>query len=438
MAAQFKGFGSIQTNSRNDSARLDETVDIIKWIDKKWVPIRILPIAPLQVRQVWIKIYGGKEKKEFNVPRYAINFDPSNPEKPKKGVRCPYMELADKFKDLKEKPVRASDFWLFNVIDRDMQEEGPPRKSPKPTKAEAKSGHKDINSDTWTPVKVARFTMTSIMRLNELSEDNIVKDKKTKAKKQYDATDETYGFDVKVKFKKDAPGTDKYSIDKVDGGSTPLTKEEKAYLTWNLTEELLDATGRMSEKQAFEDVKRMEIVGGDEVEDDDDEDDDDGKAKKSKKKSRSLDDDDDDDDDDKKSKKKKKNKAKELFKDDDDEDEDEDEDDEDDKKSKKSKKSDKKSSKSSKDKDVKSSKKKKSSKSKIDDDDEDDDEDDKKSKKSSKKSSDKKSSKSKDDDKKSKKSTKKDAWKDDDKKSKKGGAKEKVKSKDKAKVKKKK
>lgn len=435
MAAQFKGFNSIHTNSRNDSARLDEVIDVIKWVDKKWVPIRVLPLAPLQVRQAWIKIYGGKERKEFAVPRYVVNFDPNNPEKPKKGVRCPYSELVTD----KDGPVRVSDFWLFNVIDRDMQEEGPPRRASKPTKEEKSSGFKDINSETWTPVKVARFTMTSIMRMTELSEDNIVKNKKTKAKEQYDASDAKYGFDVKVKYKKDAPGTDKYSIDKVDGGATPLTDEEKKYLVWKLDEALLDATGRMTEKQALEDVKRMEIVGGAQPDDDDDDDDDD-KKKKSKKKSRSLDD--DDDDDDKKKKSKKKNKAKDLFKDDDDDDDD----DEDDKKSKKSKKSSKKSS------DKKSTKDKvKSKKSKKDDDDDDDDDEDDKPKKSSKKSSDKKASKDKvkskskkskiDEDDKPKKKAKKDSWKDDEKSSKKstkGGAKEKVKSKDKAKVKKKK
>lgn len=398
MVAKFKGFGSIQTNSRNDSARLDEVIDLIKWIDKKWVPIRILPRAPLQVRQAWIKIYAGKDKKEITIPRYVVNFDPENPEKPKKGVRCPYSELVTD----KDGPVRVSDFWLFNVIDRDMQDEGAPRKGKgaKPTKEEAKTGFKDINSDTWTPVKVARFTMTMIMRMNELSEDNIIKDKKTKKKSQYDATDENYGFDVKVKFKKDAPGTDKYSIDKVDGGCTPLTKEEKGYLVWELTEKLLDATGRLTEKQALEDVKRMEIVGGNTADDDDDDDDD---RKKSKKKSRSLDD--DDDDDKKKKKSKDKKKSKELFKDDDDDDDDDDDGD-DDKKSKKSK-----SKKSAKSDDKKSSKKSKKS---IDDDD--------------------------DKPKKSKKSSKESSWKEDKKSSKKdkGGVKEKSKSKDKDKKAKKK
>lgn len=375
--SSFKGFGSIKTNARNDSVRMEEVVDMIKYVDKKWKPIRLLPHAPLQVRQIWINIYTGADNKEISIPRYDISFDPTNPEKPKKGVRCPFKALIGP--DKKTSPARSGDFWLFNAIDRDKQEEGAPRKSPKPTKEELKSGFKDINSETWTPVGVARFTMTMIMRMNELSEDNKRKNKKTGKKEQYDATDADYGFDVKVKYKKDAPGTDKYSIDKVDDGAVPLTKEEKAYLIWDLTEKLLDATGRMTEEQANEDVKRMKVVGADIADDDDDDDDEDDKKSSKGKKKRSLDDDDDDEDDKKKSK--KKGSGKKPFDDDDDEDED----DEDDKKKSK------KSSKSSDKKSSKSGDKKKSGK-KVNFDDDDDEDDKKKSKKSSK-SGDKKSSK---------------------------------------------
>uniref|UniRef100_A0AB39CDX9 Single strand DNA binding protein n=1 Tax=Pseudomonas phage HRDY3 TaxID=3236930 RepID=A0AB39CDX9_9VIRU len=340
-SAVFKGMGSIKTSSRgNDSTKLDELVDMIVWPKNKYFPFRILPIMPLQVRQVWIKLWAGakgKEKREVNIPRYAIDFDPNDPETPKKGVKCPYMALAEKFKGQKEKPVRASDFWLFNVIDRDMQEEGPPRKASKPTKEEKKTGFKDINSETWTPVRVARLTMTSINRLQELSEENKVKDKKTGKTAQYDVSDAKYGFDVKLKFKPDAAGTDKYTIDKADG-PTKLTDEEQGYLVWNLTEELLDASGRMTEKQAREDVKRMEIIGGEDLDDDEDEEEDE-KPKKKKAKSTSL----DDDEDDEKPKKKKKKSV--SF----------DEDEEDEKPKKKKKKS------SDDDEDEKPKKKKKSS-----------------------------------------------------------------------------
>lgn len=378
MGAAFKGFNSIKTKSRNDALKLDDVIDIIQLPKNKYFTFRILPIMPLHVRQVWIKLWAGgkgKEKRVVSIPRYAINFDPANPEKPKKGVKCPYMEMAAKFEGQKEAPVRAGDFWLFNVIDREKQDEGAPRKSPSPSKSEKKTGFKDINTESWTPVRVMRLTSTSINRLQELSEENKVKDKKTKKTAQFDASDARYGFDVKIKFKPDAPGTDKYALDPA-GGPSKLTDEEQSYLVWNLTEELLDATGRMEEDAAREDIKRMEIVGAESVDDDEDEDDDDdrpskSKGKKSKSKSTALDDDDDDDDDDDKPKKSKKSK---------------------DKKSSKDKSKDK----------VKKSKKA----SKLDDDDDDDENDEEPKPKKSSKSKDKVKKSSKDSDKKSSKSSK--------------------------------
>lgn len=388
MGAAFKGFNSIKTKSRNDALKLDDVIDIIQLPKNKYFTFRILPIMPLHVRQVWIKLWAGgkgKEKRVVSIPRYAINFDPSNPEKPKKGVKCPYMELAAKFEGQKEAPVRAGDFWLFNVIDREKQDEGAPRKSPSPSKSEKKTGFKDINTETWTPVRVMRLTSTSINRLQELSEENKVKDKKTKKTAQFDASDARYGFDVKIKFKPDAPGTDKYALDPA-GGPSKLTDEEQSYLVWNLTEELLDATGRMEEDAAREDIKRMEVVGAESVDDDEDEDDEDdrpskGKGKKSKSKSTALDDDDDDDDD--KPKKSKKSKDKKSSKDkskdkvkkskkasklDDDDDDDENDEEPKPKKSSKSKDKVKKSSKDSEKKSSKSSKDKSAKKSKKDED----------------------------------------------------------------------
>ena len=314
-----KGFAGMKTPSRRDSLRLDELVDMVTFPDKQWVILRFLETDPLHVRQAWIKIFAGREeKREITIPRFVVNFDPNNPSVPKKGIRCPYSELATGEKD---SPVRVSDFWLMNAIDRDKQEEGPPRRAGKPTKEERTSGFKDIRSDSWTPVRVVRVTSTMVARMQELSEDNIKREKGSK--KQYDATHPEHGFDVRIKYKKDAPGTDKYSIDKVDGGGVPLTAEEKKYLVWDLREELLDMAGRLSEEQALEDIKRMEIVGDIPHYDDDDkpsrsrrsrslddDDDEDDKPVRKKKKRSSLDDDDDD--------KPVKKKGKRPFDDDDD------------------------------------------------------------------------------------------------------------------------
>lgn len=384
-----RGFSNMKPKTgKNDSLRLEEVVDIFKLQDHpdEWVQLRYLDADILPVKRHWVKIYAGKEKKLVTIPRFCVNFNPENEDEPL-DAHCPYCELSTE--GGQEASMRNEFFYLVNAIVRDIQEDEPARKA-EPTKKEKSTGYKDIKSKTWTPVRVIRMTNGMVARAQELGETNIVKNKKTGKKKAFDISHPKFGCDVNVKYKPKASGTDKYSMDKVEG-RTPLSDEEKEYLVWQLTPELLDLAGRMSESQAKEDFKRMEVVGGEEIDDDaddDDMDDDDiplgnsgKKSKKSKKKSRDLDDDDLDDDDDddldddddddedeppvkKKSKKskssvkKKKAKKKPAFDDDD-----EDEDDEPPVKKKKAKKSTKKKS---------STKKKKAKKSAAFDDDDDD------------------------------------------------------------------
>lgn len=414
----MSGFGTLQPRTGNkDSVKLDEVIDLHKFPADEWSQIRCLPGKILPVKRHWISIIAGKDKKEITIPRYCIAFDPNHEGEPRKDakgkeVKCPYCDLTHG----KDGSARYEFFYLGNAIIRELQEDEP-RKKAEHTKEEKKTGFKDIRSKSWTPVRVCRFTSTMASRIQEIGEGNTAKDKKSGTKKAFDVTHEKYGCDIRVKFKPKAPGTDKYSIDKDE--RTPLTEDEKAYLVWKLDETLLDVTGRMDPKQALEDFKRMEIVGGDTPSDGDDDDgyslgDDDGKSKKKKKKGKpafSDDDDDDDDGDSKKSKSKKKSKP--AFSDDDDDEEDDDDGDSKKSKSKKSK-SDKSSKKSKKSSDAKSSKSKKSKKSSDDDDDDDDTPKKSKGSKSDKgkKSKSDKSSK----DKKSKKSSKgkKPVWDDDD------------------------
>jgi len=403
----MSGFGTLQPRTGNkDSVKLDEVIELHKFPADEWSQIRCLPGKILPVKRHWISIIAGKDKKEITIPRYCIAFDPNHEGEPRKDakgkeVKCPYCDLTHG----KDGSARYEFFYLGNAIIRELQEDEP-RKKAEHTKEEKKSGFKDIRSKSWTPVRVCRFTSTMASRIQEIGEGNTAKDKKSGTKKAFDVTHEKYGCDIRVKFKPKAPGTDKYSIDKDE--RTPLTEDEKAYLVWKLDETLLDVTGRMDAKQALEDFKRMEIVGGDTPDDDDDgdgyslgDDDEPKKGKKGKKKSKAFSDDDEDDEDDKP---KKKKKSKPAFSDDDD---DEDEDDKPKKKGKKSK------SKSDDDDDEDDKPKKKAKKSKKSSDD-DEDEAPKKSKKSDKgkKSKSDKSTK----DKKSKKSGKgkKSAWDDDD------------------------
>ena len=398
----MSGFGTLQPRTGNkDSVKLDEVIELHKFPADEWSQIRCLPGKILPVKRHWISIIAGKDKKEITIPRYCIAFDPNHEGEPRKDakgkeVKCPYCDLTHG----KDGSARYEFFYLGNAIIRELQEDEP-RKKAEHTKEEKKSGFKDIRSKSWTPVRVCRFTSTMASRIQEIGEGNTAKDKKSGTKKAFDVTHEKYGCDIRVKFKPKAPGTDKYSIDKDE--RTPLTEDEKSYLVWKLDETLLDVTGRMDAKQALEDFKRMEIVGGDTPDDDDDgdgyslgDDDEPKKGKKGKKKSKAFSDDDEDDEDDTP---KKKKKSKPAFSDDDDDDED------DEPKKKKGKKSKSKSDDDDDDEDDEP-KKKKGKKSKKSSDDDDEDAPKKKSK-ADKSKGDKKS-------KKSAKKGKKSAWDDDD------------------------
>lgn len=413
----MSGFGSLQPRTGNkDSVKLDEVITVHKWTPDKWDVARFLPGKIISVKRHWIKILGGKEKKEITIPRYCLAHDPNDESKPRMMPNPNYVEGSKKAKEKDEfipipcpyctlthgndqsgASARAEFFYLANAIIREIQEEEP-RKKDEHTKSERKTGFKDIRSKSWTPVRVCRLVSSMAARIQELGEGNIVKDKESGKKKAFDVTHEKYGIDIRVKFKPKAAGTDKYSLDKDE--RTPLSKDEKAYLIWELDDKLLDVTGRMDLKQANEDFKRMEIVGGDTPDDDDEDgytlgdDDDAPKGKKSGKKKKPFEDDDDDEDDDA-PKKSKKSKKKVLDDDDDDDDEDD--------KPKKSSKSKSKDKAKSKDKPVK--KKKKSS-------DDDDDEPKKKSKSSKKDKAEKPAKKSKDKPKKGKK--KPSVWDDDE------------------------
>lgn len=346
---------------RKDNLRLEEVVKLLEFAPDEITNFRLIGDQILSIKRHWIKIYAGKEKKVIKIPRYCLKHNPLNEDEPH-DVHCPYCDLSHGGSE-SNATAGYEFFYLMNAIDRDEQENEPAKKS-EPTKSEKKSGFKDPNSKTWTPVKVVRIPSSVAKRMQELKDLNKKKGKDGKTK-TYDVDHPKFGCDVMLRYKPKASGTDKYSCDK--GERTPITDEEKEYLQFNLSPELLTLTGLMTEKEAQEDFKRNEYVGGDETEEDEDED---GYALgKGKKK--------------KKGDKKKSKKSR-------DEDEDEDDEDDEDEAPSKKKKSSKKSSKKSKSKDE-------------DDDDEDEDEAPKKKKKSSKDKEEKSSKKSKDSGKKKKK-----------------------------------
>lgn len=409
-----RGFDSIPDKSSRDNVRetdLFEVYQLNKKAKDTWVTLRFLPGDLLPIKKHWIKIMGGKDKdKELKIPRMCVNYNPDSKE-PLDGMKCPYCALVHGNDD-SGAPAQYDFKWWTQAIVRDEQASAP-RKQPKRTKNEQKTGKKEKTSDSWTPVFCIPLTNSQAGMIRTMGERNfaMVKDKKSgqKVKTQFPITDAKYGLDVDIKYVPSNPPTNRYVMEK--GERTPLTEEERDYLTWNFDDwaGIYDALGRLNEADAMTDFKKMDVIGTNTESDDDEDEDDDmslgrkkkGKGKdssaKSGKKRRALDDDEDDDDDededDRPSKKKKATKSKRLLDDDEDDDDDEDEDD----RPKKKKKSSDKSSKSS-----KSSKKKRSV---LADDDEDDDDDEDEKPKKKKKSSDKSSKSAKSSVKKKKKSS---------------------------------
>ncbi len=414
MKQRFKSNKSFDDVKGSDAKepRVEDLVDLYKFPANQWVQVRF--IGPLtSYGRHWIetkKNDGSKTK----FPKTCLSYDPET-EEHDSTKSCPWCDVQDE-------RVRFNPEYYTNAIIREIEEDGPGKKSSSPSKTEAKSGIKERGSKSWTPVRVIRLTPSMIREIKKIGGLNRHKDKKTGEKKAFSVSHEKYGCDIMIEFNPDEKvASKKYAFQK--GDASPLSDEQQEYLVYQIE----DMIHPDKKKDAEKEVKRwLEKMGKKKSKDEESDDDDD---------SDDEDEDSSDDDDDapkgkvKKSKDKKPSKSK---SDDDDEDEDdddlpeedEDEDDEDEPKGKKSKSKDKKKSKSKDDEDEddldddededssdddeddepKSKKNSKKSKSKSDDDDDlddedelEDDEDEPKSKKSKNKGKVKKS-KSDDDD----------------------------------------
>ena len=403
MERKFKSNRSFEDAKGSDTKgpRIDELVDQFKFPAKKWVQLRFMnPLVSYGTHWIEVKKKDGTKTK---FPKQCLSYDPATEEhdstKP-----CPWCD-AD---DLR---IQFGKEYYINAIVRDIEEDGPGKKSADPTKGERKSGFKDKESKTWTPMRVVRMTGGLVREIKKLGGLNRHKDKKSGEKKAFPVTHAKYGCDVSIMYDPDEKMPSKrFTVQK--GDASPLTEEQNEYLMYQVEDlvqpdKVKDANAefkRWLEKMGKPKKNKGEDSDSDDSDDDEDEDDDEDdedepkgkkkgkgkpeKAKKGKKKDdddeddadddddldeEDDDDDDEDDEDTPKSKKSKgkpvKGKAKKSSKDDD-EDSDDDEDDEDDEDTPKSKKSKAKPKKSLKDDDD------------YEEEDEDDEDDEPKSKKS--------------------------------------------------------
>ena len=271
----MKSFSKLKpSNGREKLPRMEDLVDVLTLKEKAWTTIRILPGGVLSLGVHWVKT-RNKDGKEINFKKLCLGWDS---EQERSDVdKCPYCAAPGV-----DGPTQ--EYWV-QVIDRYEQEQEPARK-PKPTEKELRSQRKDKDSRTWTPVKCLRMPPSLVRKIMQLEEINIVKGERK------EVTDEKYGFDVQMYYDPQAAGGDKYNVQK--GDRTPLTDEEKDYLTWDLNDKTLtpesydDAVAEVErlqerEEKASRKSRRNENQDDDySLDDDEDEDDYRPKAKGSK------------------------------------------------------------------------------------------------------------------------------------------------------------
>ena len=358
-----------KTGGGRDKAPMpSDLIKLFRFPEKKWVTVRLLP-GLMTTGGYWIrtkKKAGGFTK----FPTPCPSFDPESQERDSTKYD-PWRDLeaseraknGDKKLERDEVLVQFSRDFFMNAIIRVEQKKEPSTKV-KHTATERKTGFKDKDSDSWTPVAGIKLGTSFMGKVKELKGLNTVESSKTGAVKAFAVNDPKFGRDIRVYYDPTKSPADQYNIQLGDK-RTPLTEEELEYLTYDLQGLLKPA--EVNETELKRDFESWATRNG---------------VKLGKAKAKASEEDDEDEDDEDEAPKSKKKPAKKIADDFDDEDED-DEDDEDDEPKAKKKPAAKSKSKPVEDDEEDDeppakSKKKPTAKKKADDDfdDEDEDEDD--------------------------------------------------------------
>ncbi|BAG41672.1 hypothetical protein [Ralstonia phage phiRSL1] len=346
---QGADFDSVKTNNRAERIRPSDKVNIMKLPAKKWVTLRLFgPTFSYCTYWVKTKKKDGKGTTNFSVNSPSYSPDTQEFDSTKYD---PWRDLyqAERGVDQKDRNIQVATHFYINAIMRSEQKKEPARKS-KPTSSERKTGYKDKDSDTWTPVVALRLPAGVVAKIQKMKGLNTVDGKG--GTKSYSLSHPKFGMDIRIMHDPDESPANQYTIQPGPNGQTPLTEEELAYLKWDLSELASEQTEEEVKADFASWAKRngIKLKGGKKRSDEDFEEEDEDEAPKSKKgkaakkpardedEDEDFDDDDGDDEDEddeppaKKGKKapaKSKRKADEDDEDEDDDSEDDDEDDED-------------------------------------------------------------------------------------------------------------
>jgi hypothetical protein len=256
------GWDNPNVISGNKAPRIEELTQVLQFPPDEYVSLRLY--GPLfSVVYIWFKL-KTKEGKIVSIPKLCLDYDPIE----QKFVRdiCPYRASGK---------GRQAQVFYCNAIIRDIQE-NEPRKLPKHTKFESKTRSlvpgskekffvKELNSKSYTPMRLVRLTSTtaeSIVKLSKLNPHKI------DGRKVYcNVADPKYGRDISILYNPNAQGTKMYDVQM--GDKAPIKKSEMSYLMQPFFTKAIEPA---SPKEAEKDFKQLRKVLYDEDGESDDED----------------------------------------------------------------------------------------------------------------------------------------------------------------------
>jgi len=223
--------------------RMSDLVDMLEYDGTEWSQVRLIG-NPVSTMIHWLNI-KTKKGKRVALRKVCLGFDPKTGKHD--GDKCPYCSACENGARLER---------YTNVIERSLQE-NEPRKKRRPSGTELKTvmwnGHKHRvvagKKKGWTPVRVLKVTTLVGRKIAEITSLN--RRTVNGERKVYGPTHPKFGFDMLIKFDKDAhSASEMYSVQK--GDVCPLSIEERKLLVWAIPEQPPE-----SHTDAEKDAKRL-------------------------------------------------------------------------------------------------------------------------------------------------------------------------------------
>lgn len=266
-APKKRGFDidEVPDNNGGNQRKPTDMVDLYALPEKKYVKLRFFgDIFAYGGHWIKTKKKDGKEGNFFH-PCSAFDTETGKLDSTKHCAFC----------DDDSGMVRFVVDYFANAISRKDQQNAPEKI--RVTAAEAESGFKSKDSDSYTPCKAVRLTNSVLRRLKELRQLNVHENAEGESM-NYSVMHPKYGVDLSIKKDKELPPANQYDVQ--IGTHSPLKKEERAYLIWDLSELMVTPTAEAVSAEYKKWATRMGFTAkkGDTAEDDEDA----PKAKKAK------------------------------------------------------------------------------------------------------------------------------------------------------------